>query len=74
MSNAAFAAILAAIITLQPATAHAYIDPNSGSLILQVILGGVAGLAVIARLYWHKLLGMLGLRKSDRVEPVKPTD
>ena len=74
MSYSAIAAALAALILLLPAPAHAYIDPNSGSLILQVVLGGVAGLAVIAKLYWHKILGMLGLRKGDRVESPESTD
>ena len=57
---------LTGLLAITPATAHAYIDPNSGSLMLQAILGGVAGLAVFAKIYWHKLKGMLGLRKSDR--------
>jgi hypothetical protein len=30
-------------------------DPGSGSLLLQAILGGVAGLAVLAKLFWHRL-------------------
>lgn len=59
---------LAAFLAIAPTAAHAYIDPNSGSLMLQAILGGIAGLAVVVRLYWHKLIGMLGLRKSDRVK------
>ncbi len=31
----------------------AYIDPGSGSMLLQVLLGGVAGVAVLARLFWY---------------------
>ena len=59
---------LGALLAIVPVTAHAYIDPNSGSLMLQAILGGFAGLAVVVRLYWHKIRRVLGLRKSDRVE------
>ena len=30
----------------------AYIDPGAGSLILQVLAGGIAGLMVMGKLYW----------------------
>lgn len=36
-------------------TAHlAYLDPGSGSMIIQVIVGGAAAVAVIGRLYWRR--------------------
>ena len=35
--------------------AAAYLDPGTGSMLLQALLGGVAAVAVIARLYWHRL-------------------
>ena len=41
----------------------AYIDPGSGSLILQAIAGGVAAGAVMAKLYWRRLLRVLRIRK-----------
>ena len=44
--------------------AYAYLDPSSGSVMLQIVLGGIAGLAVIVRLYWHQLLTFLGVRKE----------
>jgi archaellum biogenesis protein FlaJ (TadC family) len=37
------------------ADAHAYIDPGSGSVLLQLILGGIAGIGVVARLYWDRI-------------------
>ena len=46
-------------------TAHAYLDAGTGSMILQVLLGGVAGLALVGKLYWHRLLVMLGVRKEE---------
>jgi hypothetical protein len=33
----------------------AYLDPGAGSMILQALAGGVAGLAVFGRLYWGRL-------------------
>lgn len=47
--------------------ANAYLDPATGSMILQAILGGIAGLAVIGRVYWYKI-------KSFFVPPNESTD
>jgi hypothetical protein len=45
--------------------AYAYLDAGTGSMILQVLLGGVAGLALVGKLYWHRLLVMIGVRKDE---------
>lgn len=37
---------------------HAYLDPGTGSMILQVLLGGVAGALVVGKLYWAKIKRM----------------
>jgi hypothetical protein len=41
-----------------PSLALAYIDPSAGSLLLQLILGGVAGGLVALRLSWKRLTGL----------------
>jgi hypothetical protein len=43
--------------------AFAYIDPGSGGMMMQLLLGGVAGLAVLVRLYWQRCVALLGARK-----------
>ena len=43
----------------------AYIDPGSGSLILQMLAGGFAAAAVVAKLYWRRLLRMLRIRRPE---------
>lgn len=50
--------VLAAVLLLlaSPSPASAYLDPASGSMLLQLILGGVAGAAVAARLFWRRLV------------------
>lgn len=35
--------------------AHAYIDPGTGSYIIQVIIGGVLGAAFALKVYWKKV-------------------
>jgi hypothetical protein len=41
----------------------AYLDPGSGSMIIQLILGGAAAVAVGAKFYWKRLLSFLHIRK-----------
>jgi hypothetical protein len=43
----------------------AYLDPGSGSMILQVILGGLAAAAVFLKMFWHRLLLAVKIRKSE---------
>ncbi|WEX08830.1 hypothetical protein [Chelativorans sp. AA-79] len=45
-------------------SAHAYLDAGTGSMILQVLLGGIAGLAIAGKLYWHKFLTVIGVRRN----------
>jgi hypothetical protein len=35
--------------------AHAYLDPGTGSMIIQAILGGIAAFFTSAYIYWEKL-------------------
>lgn len=48
--------------------AHAYLDPGTGSVILQVLLGGAAGLALAGKLYWRRFLEIIGVRRDDADE------
>lgn len=58
-----------------PIDVFAYLDPGTGSAILQGILGGLAALAVVPKLYWHRFLKLLGIRKSeDSTEEKKAVD
>jgi hypothetical protein len=51
----------------------AYLDPGSGSMILQILAGGFAAVAVTAKLYWNRLLRFLHIKKDD--EPTEtPTE
>ncbi len=47
--------------------AHAYLNPGTGSLTLQLSLGGVAGLIVVGKLYWHRI-GPLFRRNRENPE------
>ncbi len=43
----------------------AYMDPGTGSMLLQLILGGAAGLFVVIKLFWHRILAALGIHKEE---------
>jgi len=47
------------------ATALAYLDPGSGSMFLQLLLGGVAGVVMLLKFYWHRLLVFFRIKKEE---------
>jgi len=40
--------------------AYAYLDPGTGSIMLQIIFGGVAGLLVAGKLFWGRVVDFFG--------------
>ena len=47
----------------------AYLDPGSGSMLLQALAGGVAAVGVMARLYWRRLRSALRLgKRADELD------
>ena len=67
-------ALVALLIGASTSSAYAYLDPGTGSMALQVLLGGIAGLALVGKFYWHKLLRLVGLRKRDENAGLTKTD
>lgn len=45
--------LLAPLVFIAPA--HAYLDAGTGSMILQLLIAGVAGGLVMIKVYWHRL-------------------
>ncbi len=43
-------------------------------MIVQVIAGGAAAVAVMARLYWNRILRFLRIKKDDEVVDQKRVD
>ena len=56
------------LLLLMFTDAAAYLDPGTGSMLLQVILGGIAAVGVAIKLYWHKLRAALGMAKQEDPE------
>jgi len=47
----------------------AYLDPGSGSMLVQLLLGGVAGAAVIVKLGWSRFKDMFRSSKTKQTKP-----
>ena len=61
-----FIIALSALLIVAPTPAFAYLDPGTGSMILQGIIGAIAGLMVAGKLYWGKLVSFFSSsKKSD---------
>jgi hypothetical protein len=59
-------AFLAALIVCP--SVFAYLDPGSGSMLLQVILGGVAAVGVVCKMYWYRIKRALGFGVKTPVD------
>lgn len=64
-------ALVAAVLIVCPQLAFAYIDPGTGSILLQGLLAGVAGAAVVIKLYWFRIKNFF-LRKSSDSPSLEP--
>ncbi len=42
----------------------AYLDPGSGSMIIQILVGGLAAVGVTMKLYWRRITGIFGRGKK----------
>ena len=55
----------------------AYVDPGSGSFILQALVATLAGAAVVINAYWRKIKQLLGIgarERDDHAADTKPDD
>jgi hypothetical protein len=59
---------LLAYLGLGIGSADAYLDPGTGSIILQAVIGAVTGALIVIKLYWYKLKQLIkgdGKRDAD---------
>lgn len=49
-------------------TAYAYIDPGTGTIILQAIVGAIAAGIVTIKLYWYKLKAFFTKKKDKDID------
>ena len=65
-------ALLCAMVVLVSSfdgTLHAYLDPGTGSIVIQAVIAGVVGVLSLVRVYWHKLHKVRSIfRSSESVQ------
>jgi hypothetical protein len=57
-----------AVYAVSVGNAFAYLDPGTGSIIVQGIIGAIAGGLVVGRMYWQKLKGFFSRSKASDPE------
>jgi hypothetical protein len=45
-----------------------YLDPGSGSFLLQLLIAGLLGLGVAVKVYWNKVKGLFGGKSNVQQE------
>lgn len=64
----------AALLAATTGDALAYLDPGTGSIILQGLIAAAAAVGVTARLYWGKITGFLRDPLNRNREPQRDED
>jgi len=75
MKPCAVLAALVCVSLLWARDAHAYIDPGTGSYVLQIIIAGLVGAIVSVKVFFHRIRAAVGSRfRGARKETPKPDD
>jgi multisubunit Na+/H+ antiporter MnhB subunit len=56
------------LLFLFSAPVYAYLDPGTGSILIQGLIGGVAAVLSFLSIYWHKVKAFFGKNKSKKEE------
>jgi len=60
--------VLCILVLLFTQDVMAYLDPGTGSMMLQVILGGIAAVGVALKLFWYRIIAFLGFKRKPSEE------
>jgi hypothetical protein len=51
----------------------AYLDAGTGSMLVQILLGGLAAAGVALKIYWRRLMRLLRIRKPETPPAEQPS-
>jgi hypothetical protein len=64
---------VAALLLLLPlASAHAYVDPGTGSMIIQVVIAALVGGAAFIGAFWHRIFRRRRARADEGPDQGRP--
>ena len=68
--------LLMTALLAAPSTSHAYLDPGTGSMILQGVIAAIALGAFTLKQYWHRFLALFqrGSKEKGSEETADPED
>ena len=62
-SSCALLALLASLLLVQET--HAYLDPGTGSYILQILIAGLVGMLFMLKVFWGRIVGFFSKSSSE---------
>ncbi len=65
ISNLIISFMMFVLIMNPSSEALAYLDPGTGSMVLQLILGGIAGITVVSKMYWQKIKDVFRRKEEE---------
>ena len=57
-----------AVLSVFPVSAFAYLDPGTGSIILQGLIGAIAVAMATGKMWWYKIKGIFSSNKEPLQE------
>lgn len=71
MSNCRYGVLYALLFLLciTPGSAFGYIDPGTGSFVIQVLVGAVLGSLMALKIFWRRIVGFVRGLVSRREQP-----
>ncbi len=61
-----------ALLAVFSRPAHAYIDPSTGSYVLQILVAGFLGAMFALKVFWHRIVGLFQ-NLTSRSKPGAPS-
>ena len=71
MTSRPFRMLMLIATLMSPAYAFAYLDPGTGSALIQGLIAAIAAIGVSLKLFWHRILAFFGGRKTDETSTQK---
>ena len=64
------------LLIVWPDTSNAYVDPGTGSILIQGIIGAIAAIGVTLKLYWHRIVRVIrpGSADKQKADDTQPKD